>query len=296
MSDVLKALSRYSSVLSGDERPLFRHCADLDNKIELAHEIYSHCELCERKCGADRNVETGHCGVREARVVSEFMHFGEEPELVPSHTIFFAGCTLECAFCQNWDISTRPRSGTAFSAKEVASLIDGQASRAKNANWVGGDPTPNLPFILEVMGHLESDKAQVWNSNMYLTEKAMALLDGVIDVYLTDFKFGNNECASRLCNAENYWDVITRNHIIAGGQAEVIIRHLVLPGHVECCSKPALDWIAENLGNSVRLNIMSQYRPQHQAFRHPEINRSLKIEEFKDAYEYGFGLGLNLVD
>ncbi len=296
MNDIQKALSRYSSVLSGDERPLFRHCKDLDHKLEMAKEIFGNCILCERRCGVDRNVEAGHCGVRGARVVSEFLHFGEEPELVPSHTIFFAGCTLECAFCQNWDISTRPDSGKIYSPVELARLIDGQSGKAKNTNWVGGDPTPNLPFILEVMSHLKTDIPQVWNSNMYLSEEAMGLLDGVVDVYLTDLKFGNNECGERLAGVKGYWDVVTRNHILAKEQAEVIVRHLVMPGHVECCSKPLLKWLADTFGNTVRANIMAQYRPQHKAFRHSEINKSLPMSEFKEAYEYGFGLGLNLVD
>ncbi|MCK4757202.1 MAG: radical SAM protein [Thermoplasmata archaeon] len=268
----------------------------LDLKHELANDMAGACIMCERRCGIDRAREAGHCGVMEPRISSEFMHYGEEPELVPSHTIFFSGCTFDCVFCQNWDISTRPGQGERFFSDELARMIDRRAEIAKNTNWVGGDPTSNLPFIIEILGKMEAGTAQVWNSNMYLTEESLRLLDGLIDVYLTDFKFGNNDCASRLCNAEKYWDVITRNHIIARGQAEVIIRHLVLPGHVECCSKPILDWIAGNLGNSVRVNIMSQYRPEHKAFRHPEINRSLEIGEFKDAYEYGFGLGLNLVD
>ena len=296
MSGIEKALSRYSAILQDEERPLFRHCTDLDHKLELAQEIFGNCILCERRCGVDRNIDAGHCGVREARVVSEFLHFGEEPELVPSHTIFFAGCTLECAFCQNWDISTRPDSGRHYSSMEMAHLIDGQASKAKNTNWVGGDPTPNLPFILEVMGHLETDTPQVWNSNMYLTTEAMGLLDGLIDVYLTDLKFGNNECGERLAGVKRYWDIVRRNHILAKGQAEVIVRHLVMPGHVECCSKPILNWLAKEFGDTVRVNVMAQYRPEHHAFRHPEINKSLSIDEFRKAYKHAFELGLNLVD
>ncbi|MCK5038812.1 MAG: radical SAM protein [Thermoplasmata archaeon] len=296
MSDVQKALSRYSAVLSGDERPLFRHCKDLDHKLEQAKEIFENCALCERRCGVDRNIEAGHCGVREPRVVSEFLHFGEEPELVPSHTIFFAGCTLECVFCQNWDISTRPDSGRHYSPVEMAKLIDGQSGKAKNINWVGGDPTPNLPFVLEVIGHLEEDIAQVWNSNMYLSEEAMGLLDGVVDVYLTDLKFGNNECGERLAGVKGYWDIVRRDHILAKGQAEVIVRHLVMPGHVECCSEPILDWLAEEFGDTIRVNVMAQYRPEHHAFRYPEINKNLSIDEFRKAYKQAFELGLNLVD
>ena len=90
--------------------------------------------------------------------------------------------------------------------------------------------------------------------------------------------------------------MITRNHVLAKEQAEVIIRHLVMPGHIECCSKPILSWLAETFGNAVRVNVMAQYRPMYKAFRYPEINRSLKRHEFAEAYEYAISLGLNVTD
>jgi putative pyruvate formate lyase activating enzyme len=165
--------------------------------------------------------------------------------------------------------------------------------RARNVNWVGGDPTSNLPFILTVLRECSADIPQVWNSNMYLTEESMRLLDGVIDVYLTDFKYGNDKCALRLSNAPEYMRIVTRNHLMAKKNAEMIVRHLVLPGHVECCTLPALTWISENL-KDVKVNVMSQYRPEHRAREFPELSGYLTEEDYYRSLKIAERLGLDL--
>lgn len=275
-------------------------------KTELARRVLSGCDLCERRCRVDRTAgQRGHCGVLEARICSEFLHMGEEPELVPSYTVFFAGCTFNCVFCQNWDISTKPDSGIRMEPKELAVMIErraetaghggGRTGQARNVNWVGGDPTSDLPFILEALLRCNANLPQVWNSNMYMTEKTMRLLDGIIDVYLTDFKYGNDRCAERLSNAPDYTRIITRNHLLARRQAEMMIRHLVLPNHFECCTAPILKWISENL-DDVKVNVMGQYRPEHHAHDHPDINRPLRMPEHRAAMELADELGLDLTD
>jgi putative pyruvate formate lyase activating enzyme len=292
-STVKVSLPKYFAVLEGDGRAKFLSCESLPEKVAHAEEILSSCRLCERRCGVDRTSgERGFCRVLESRVSSEFLHYGEEPELVPSYTIFFSGCTFSCVFCQNWDISQNPAGGVYIKPETLASMINGVSAR--NVNWVGGEPTPNLPYILRVLTHVKKNIPQVWNSNMYLTEEAMTLLDGVMDVYLTDFKYGNDACALKYSNAPKYWEIITRNHLEARRQAEVLVRHLVLPGHVECCTKPVLAWIAGNLPN-VRVNVMDQYRPEYEAREFPEIARKLDRNEYKEAIEYGKKLRLNLV-
>ncbi len=334
-------LKRYYSILEGEAEPRYleskKHLLDLDLesdegrlwsahdsaersrssgdsritllglKAELARRTLKKCDLCERRCGVDRTrEERGHCGVLDARICSEFLHMGEEPDLVPSYTIFFAGCTFNCVFCQNWNISTRPDAGNAFRPHGLAKMIERQsrggalgrtasAGLARNVNWVGGDPTSNLPFIIEVLTMCTASIPQVWNSNMYASEKTMRLLDGVIDVYLTDFKYGNDECASRLSNVKDYMRIVTRNHLLARGQAEVIVRHLVLPNHFECCTEPVLRWISENL-EDVKVNVMSQYRPEHNARRHSDISRPLSMSEYRAAVDLAEELELDLTD
>ena len=281
----------------------------LDLKTELARRLHSECEICERRCRTKRSEgEPGHCGVLEARITSEFLHMGEEPDLTPSYTVFFAGCTFECVYCQNWDISTHPRSGRIIPPRDMARMIErkagntcsGRLSRdlptgARNVNWVGGDPTSNLHYILQTLRECGANIPQVWNSNMYLTEESMTLLDGVMDVYLTDFKYGNDACASRLSNIPEYVRIVTRNHLRGRAHAEMIVRHLVLPGHVECCTRPALTWIASNL-KGVKVNVMAQYRPEHRSWDYPDISRRLRPSEYEEAIEMAETLGLELVD
>ena len=122
----------------------------------------------------------------------------------------------------------------------------------------------------------------------------MRLLDGVIDVYLTDLKFGNDDCARRLCGAQDYLSVVRRNHRMAAAQGEVLVRHLQLPGHLECCTLPTIDWLAEELPG-VAVNLMDQYRPEHRAREHPELGAPLPREERRRALEHARERGLFLI-
>jgi putative pyruvate formate lyase activating enzyme len=264
----------------------------LDLKIEIARRIYHDCHFCERGCHVDRSSNTGYCDVRDAAVASEFLHHGEESMLVPSHTIFFSGCTFTCVFCQNWDISQRQR-GMYVRPERMAAVIEQRDG--VNVNWVGGDPTPNLPYILMVLRACSRDVPQVWNSNMYCSVETLQLLDGIIDIYLTDFKYGSDTCAAELSDAPGYWDVVTRNHCIADGQGDLVVRHLVMPNHVECCSLPIMDWLAEHVPGAT-VNVMDQYRPCYQAGEHPGIDRRITREEYRRVIEHAHRLGLTLVE
>jgi len=253
------------------------------------------CHFCERRCGVDRTAgERGVCGVGEkSRIASEFMHHGEESVLVPSYTIFFNGCTFKCVFCQNWDISQFPDSGVEVSPQTLAKLIEGaKRDGARNVNFVGGNPDPNLHTILEALNECEASLSSVWNSNMYYSLEAAKILFGVTDVYLTDFKYGSNECALRYSKVPKYFEIVARNHRLAYVDAELIIRHLVLPNHVECCTRPVLEWIVENLGPMVRVNVMDQYRVCYNADKYEEINRRITDEEYKRALEIAKDVGL----
>ncbi len=278
---------------SKDEQPPPVLGSLLDLKIELADRLSAECQLCERRCGARRSDgKAGVCGVLEPRISSSFLHYGEEHELVPSHTIFFSGCNLECQFCQNHDISRNPQSGRRLTPEACADLIEAEELSSRNVNWVGGDPIPNIPFILRVLRELETHKPrpQVFNSNMFMTSRALALLNGVVDVYLADFKYGSDVCAFRLSKVEGYFGVVSRNHKMASRQAELLVRHLVLPGHVECCSIPLMDWLREEIG-PLRMNVMDQYRPVYRAREHSDINRRLTTAEFLKAYRHAEAIG-----
>ena len=272
----------------------------MDLKRELAGEALKACCLCERDCRVDRTRGVrGRCGVIEPRIASHFVHMGEEEPLVPSFTVFFAGCNLECVFCQNYDISTRPGCGREIPAGELADIIDRRAEGTgaagiRNVNWVGGDPTPNLHYILDVLSHTGANIPQVWNSNMYLSERSMVLLDGVIDIYLTDLKYGNDACALRLSGVPGYMRVVTRNHLMAASQGEVMVRHLMLPGHLHCCTMPIIDWLADNMPGAA-VNIMAQYRPEHRARDYPELRGRIPLSEHNRALDLARQKGLRLI-
>ena len=266
----------------------------LNLKIELASRIFENCSFCERRCGVDRNKKSGNCGVKQPGISSEFLHTGEERVLIPSHTIFFSGCTFHCVFCQNWDIS-QDSCGIYVKPEKLVDVISYRKMQgSRNVNWVGGDPTPNLLYILKVLDKLNENIPQIWNSNMYCSSETMKLLNGIIDLHLTDFKYGNNNCAKRLSKVDNYLEVVKRNHKIAYENSEMIIRHLVMPNHIKCCSKPIVDFISQNLTNSC-VNIMAQYRPEYHAREYDDISRHVTMEEVLIVKEYADKLNINQI-
>jgi putative pyruvate formate lyase activating enzyme len=270
----------------------------LDLKIEIANRLLTNCHLCVQECRVNRiNGELGWCrSGTHFPVSSIFVHTGEEPELVPSGTIFTIGCNLRCIHCQNWAISQRIETGETYTPRMMANAVEKlHRDGCRNLNMVGGDPTPWLPQWLETLKHVTSNLATVWNSNAYYSEESAKLLAGFADVYLLDFKYGNNVCAERLSSAPTYWETCTRNHLYAKTNGELIIRVLVLPGHNQCCTQPILQWIAKNLGPETRLNLMDQYRPEWRAAETPELRRRLTREEFKAAVQIARDAGLTNV-
>ena len=282
-----------------EKKPKKTEKSFLDLKTLLAHRIMQNCRFCIRECGADRlHGEKGYCRAgRNFSFYSAFPHMGEEPELVPSGTIFTGGCSIRCIHCQNWDISQWQSNGVSLTpelmALQVAELAD---KGCRNINMVGGDPTPYVWHWLEAMNHVKQPIATVWNSNSYYSLETAKLLARFIDLYLLDFKYGNDKCASEISDAPGYWEAATRNHLWAYEHGELIIRVLVLPEHNECCTRPILQWIHDNLGPMTRVNLMFQYRPEWRARERPELSRRLTQAEITEARQIADEIGLrNLV-
>jgi putative pyruvate formate lyase activating enzyme len=260
----------------------------LDLKIEIANRILSRCHSCTRRCGINRlNGELGFCRCGTEIVVSSiFEHMGEEPELVPSGTIFTMGCTMRCRHCQNWTISQWVENGETYKPEELAKEVEHlRLSGCRNANLVGGEPTPWLQQWLQTFKHVNVNIPVVWNSNTYYSPETAKLLAGFVDVYLLDFKYGPGECAAKISDAPNYWKVCKYNHLEAKKYGELIIRILVLPDHLECCTKPIINWISENLGKEIRVNVMFQYRPEWRAYEIPDMRRRLTNDEMERAIQ-----------
>ena len=291
MENYRRAFKEVNSGVRGQELPEAGSSL-LDLKIVIADKILQNCHFCERRCGANRKEgEVGYCRLGEtSRYASEFLHMGEEPELVPSHTIFLAGCVFSCVYCQNWNISTRPESGVVIDPQKVGRLIDMRRRMgARNVNFV--TPTPHPHTILKVINEVSVNTPVIWNSNMYNSWEVGKLLEGVIDVYLADFKYGNDACAKRYSNVKDYMRVVERNFETAYRQAEIILRQLVIPGHVECCTRPIAEWTAAHIPK-VRFNLMFQYAPYYRAAEYPEINMYLSQKERERATRIVLEAGL----
>ncbi|WP_457558800.1 radical SAM protein [Candidatus Harpocratesius sp.] len=317
--DLTKLLSIHKKMKGKiEEMDLFKHLnpdiqSFLDLKCVIATKMLQNCNFCNRKCNVNRKRgELGFCGQSDQCFVSSaFLHFGEERPLVPSGTIFFNGCTFDCVFCQNFDIASygkKNKEGVSdnlsnfFVRKDAVSpkFLANIATRlfhqgALNINYVGGDPTPHIHIILKSMKFQHENICQLWNSNFYLSDPALSILIDVIDLWLPDFKYGNDECALRLSKIPHYWKTITHNfkRIYHEGSKNIIIRHLVMPNHVECCTKPILKWIADNIPKVV-VNIMDQYHPDYQvsSLQYSELNRRISSHEMQKAYEFAEKLNL----
>lgn len=184
-------------------------------------------------------------------------------------------------------------SGEVYTPERLALAVERlRKNGCRNANLVGGEPTPWLEQWLKTFKYVNVNVPVVWNSNSYYSEETAKLLAGFVDVYLLDFKYGPFDCAKRISDAPNYWEVCTRNHLYGGKYGELIIRVLVLPNHLECCTKNILKWIAENLGGNTRTNIMFQYRPEWRAYEVPELRRRLTAREMERAIELAKEAGL----
>lgn len=267
-------------------------------RLTAAHAHDGHCVLCEHRCGVDRAAgELGRCKAStSARVFRHRVEYSEEPELVPSHLFYLSGCDLRCAFCIAEANAFDPRRGQPLTAEffEQAAAW-GQARGAKNIQWVGGEPTIHVPAILDCMAACRSLPPVVWKSDFYGSPEAFALLAGVVDVYLADFKFGNDKCARRIAGVDRYLATVTRNLAIAAGQTDLIVRHLLLPGHFDCCYRPIVAWLSRNLPTA-KFSLRDGYQPRWQARRCAELAAPLGPRERERAARFAAECHLNVIE
>lgn len=271
----------------------------LDLKIALSTAGFDSCALCPHLCHVNRNAgKVGYCGVaHESAVHWEGLLYGEEIELVPSHEVFLSGCTMRCAFCYSHEHIVKPMSGRRTSPAELATCATGRRKEgATNLNLVGGEPTVHIPNILRALRELEEPVPLVWNSNMYAMPQAMQLLDGVVDLYLGDIHFGNDVCARRLGRIPNYVASVTRafEMAVASG-ASVIIRHLVMPGHLDCCALTAMQWAKSALPNTP-FHLMYQYVPDYRAEGDPVLGKPLSQVEIERVRSMAREVGVHLYE
>ena len=283
-------------LLGHKSRPIGSSATLLDLKVSLAERMLDDCDLCPHHCHVNRNQgKTGFCGVADRTAVHwEGILHGEEIELMASHEVFLSGCTMRCAFCYSHAHITRPMSGLPMAPTDMAGCADRRHGEgSSNLNLVGGEPTVHIPNILKMLREIAAPLPVIWNSNMYATPQAMALLDGVVDLFLGDVHFGNDACAQQLGLIPDYLPSVKAAFLAAASsQADVIMRHLVMPGHLDCCARPAMEWAAEVMPE-VPFHLMFQYVPDFRAARDPVLGRFLSPEEIRRANAMACEIGVN---
>jgi len=264
-------------------------------RIEQARELLQCCQICPRECGIDRTAgEKGYCNLDDSvHCFREMLYWGEEKELSPSHQIYFSGCNLKCEFCTVAEWNEQPSTVKRIDFGSLKSkVLERKKQGAQNLNFLGGEPVVSIHGIIELLADLNLEIQVVLNSNMYYNNIIDTLTVGLVDMFLADLKCGNSSCAQRLLGAKDYVEVAKRNILKAREHADVIVRHVILPGHNKCCLEPVLNWLAENYPH-VKLSLRGDYVPPAVASFAP--NRYLAKKEFEEALETATKMGLKVV-
>lgn len=290
---------------------------ELRNRAVAGFEILKDCTLCPRECRINRMTgELGSCRVGCDLVMANYgPHFGEEAPLVGAYgsgAIFFSGCSLNCIFCQNYDIS-QLNYGEAEPADGVARMMIAlQDACCHNINLV--TPTHQLPQILDALSKAVRFGLKlpiVYNCGGYEPLDALRLLDGVVDIYMPDMKYGSDEVGLSLSGVRDYWDrnreAVREMHRQVGdfkteeitdrlrsyevAVSGLLVRHLVLPGGLSGTAE-VVGFLAEEISRDTYVNFMDQYRPAYKAFGHEKVGRPPTRSEYEEARRFARDAGL----
>lgn len=288
---------------------------ELKKRGEELWKMMESCKLCPRQCGTDRLAgDEGFCNASSQLEISSYHpHFGEEKPLVGkrgSGTIFFANCSLRCVFCINWEIS-QGGMGKPRSIEDMAEMmLKLQKFGCHNINIV--TPTHYSPHILLAVDIAAAKGLRlpiVYNTCGWELLEILKRLDGIIDIYLPDFKYSDGKMAAKYSSSADTYPEITKlaliemNRQVGVAKPDIdgiirrglMIRHLVMPSRVGG-TKKVVEWIAENLPKDTYLNLMSQYTPTYKAFDYPEISRKIRFEEYDQAVRWAKEAGLTNLD
>jgi putative pyruvate formate lyase activating enzyme len=301
--------------MTADSYPSYRRSlasGRLRTLVDLAKSTLKCCDLCPRLCRVDRTAgELGFCGGGEMAKVSSYgPHFGEESPLVGSRgsgTIFLAGCNLRCCFCQNYDISHLGHGRETVADELALMMLRLEEGGCHNINFV--TPTHFVPQIIEAIEIAAEQGLSVpivYNCGGYESVETLKILEGIVDIYMPDFKFAGRESAEKYFSAPDYPEVaraaLKEMHrqvgdlIIKDGLARrgLLVRHLVMPEHL-ADSLEVFKFLATEISPETFVNVMEQYRPCHEADRFPEIARRLEADEFRSALKLAQEGGLKRI-
>ena len=291
---------------------------ELARRAQEAVAALGRCRICPRNCDVDRLADRKMaCKVgRQARVSTFFAHFGEEDCLrghQGSGTIFFSFCNLRCVFCQNWETS-QEGNGEEVSAVELAEImLELQRRGCHNINFV--TPEHVVPQILEALAIAAGRGLRlplVYNTSAYDSLESLRWMDGVVDIYMPDFKYWREESAARVLKAADYPEVaraaVREMHRQVGeltfddqglARRGLLVRHLVMPGALDETAE-ILRWLAEELSPDTYVNVMDQYRPEGRVLREPhrfpELTRPLRASDHQAALAHARAAGLRRID
>lgn len=272
-------------------------------------EYYKDCTLCPRNCHVDRvDGKSGYCRAgAEVTAARAALHFWEEPCISGTNgsgTVFFSGCSLGCVYCQNYDIS-RYQAGKSITTERLAEIfLELQEQKAHNINLV--TPGHYVPSIVNAVQRARACGLHipiVYNSSGYEKVETIKMLEGIVDIYLPDFKYMGEEMASRYSKCGDYFDIASqavKEMVRQTGEAVfedeimkrgVIVRHLLLPGGLED-SKKVIKYLYEMYKDRIYISIMNQFTPLEQVKEYPEINRKVTEKEYDDLVDYALELGV----
>ncbi len=223
--------------------------------------------LCEWRCGVDRTAGgRGPCRLgTETREFRRYLSVTEEAEVVPALRVYWGGCNLRCGFCDTAPACFHPRAGRRVEPGPYAhELLAAVRQGARTISVLGGEPTLHAHTLATLADSAPAPLPLVLNTNLYMTPPVLKLLAGVIHLYLADLKFGHDECARRLASVPHYVAAARRNLKWIARQTPVIVRHLLLPGHLDCCFRPTVAWLAAELPG-VRFRLYTGFVPCWQA-------------------------------
>src|SRR6185369_3057696 len=197
----------------------------------------ANCRLCAHLCGVNRLAgERGLCHAgAHTRFFSAQVEVADELELIPTFAVALSGCDLRCDFCITGSHSWNAGAGLELKLNEIAAQAErALAQGARTVMVLGGEPTIHLPAALKLVAALPETARLVWKTNAHGSAEARELLDGMFDVWVADYKFGNVQCASRLAKVRDYSPITRENLLWASAHTDLIVRHLLMPGHVDC--------------------------------------------------------------
>lgn len=277
--------------------------------MEIEEREYSSCTLCPRNCRVDRRISTGYCREKSSlQVARASLHMWEEPCIsgsTGSGTVFFSGCNMGCVFCQNKKISRGEVGKQITTDRLIEIFFELEEKGANNINLVTGDMF--IPTITEAIERARARGLYVpflFNTSSYLNPDSVKMLDGLIDIYLPDFKYIRDEDAIRYSNAPGYVEaakaaideMVRQQPLCEFGDKDlmtrgVIVRHLLMPGML-IQAKMIVKYLYEKYGDAIYISLMNQFTPNGELDEFPEIDRKITGREYDSLVDYASGLGL----